>query len=138
MTFTYAYKEGIDYLLENEKASDITLYTGYGEGAYPEWMGIKCYIDPRAEVFFKENNKKEDIIEEYFSLQKEHTIEVKDFLEKYKFSHLLVPEDDYLYENMDDIDNYEIIYEGISLNEYSFINTNSNEKLKYRIYKRIS
>ena len=39
---------------------------------------------------------------------------------------------------MDDIDNYEIIYEGISLNEYSFINTNSNEKLKYRIYKRIS
>ena len=77
-------------------------------------------------------------IEEYFSLQKEHTIEVKDFLEKYKFSHLLVPEDDYLYENMDDIDNYEIIYEGISLNEYSFINTNSNEKLKYRIYKRIS
>ena len=138
MTFTYAYKEGIDYLLENEKASDITLYTGYSEGAYPEWMGIKCYIDPRAEVFFKANNKKDDILDEYFILQKEHTIEVKDFLEKYKFSHLLVPEDDYLYDNMDDIDNYEIIYEGTSLNEYSFINTNSNDKVKYRIYKRIS
>ena len=52
--------------------------------------------------------------------------------------YLLVPEDDYLYDNMDDIDNYEIIYEGTSLNEYSFINTNSNDKVKYRIYKRIS
>ena len=138
MPLTYAYKEGIDYLLENEKVSDITLYTGYGEGAYPEWMGIKCYIDPRAEVFLKENNKKEDIIEEYFSLQKEHTIEVEDFLEKYKFSHLLVPENDYLYDNMDDIENYEIIYENVSvsLNEYNFFNTDCNKK--YRIYKRIS
>ena len=52
------YKEGIDYLLDNNKREDITLYTGYAEGSYPEWMGIKCYIDPRAEVFLKENNKK--------------------------------------------------------------------------------
>lgn len=134
MTFNYPYKEGIDYLLKTEEVSEITLYTGYSEGAYPEWMGIKCYIDPRAEVFFKENNQKEDILDEYFALQKDNTIEVKDFLEKYKFSHLLVVEDDYLYDNMDDIDNYEIIYENTSLKEY----TTSNKKEKYRIYKRIN
>ena len=51
MTFTYKFKEGIDYLLENNKRNDISLYTGYTEGGYPEWLGIKCYMDARAESF---------------------------------------------------------------------------------------
>lgn len=134
--FTDKYKEGIDYLLDNNKREDITLYTGYAEGSYPEWMGIKCYIDPRAEVFLKENNKKEDIIEEYYLLQ-HGKIDVSKFLEKYKFSHLLVPLDDYLYDNMDDIDNYKIVYENTSINEYS-LKKYDDIKMKYRIYQRIS
>lgn len=133
--FTYKYKEGIDYLLDNNKPSDITLYTGFNEGAYPEWMGIKCYIDPRAEVFLKKNNLKEDIMEEYYLLQI-GKIDVSSFLEKYKFSYLLVPETDYLYDNMSDVDNYKIVYNNISINEFS-VDT-YNEKIKYKIYKRIS
>lgn len=136
MTFTYAYKEGIDYLLDNNKPSDITLYTGFNEGAYPEWMGIKCYMDPRAEVFLKANNGKADIIEEYYLLQ-HGEIDVRKFLEKYKFSHLLVPENDYLYDNMDDIDNYEVIYNDVSIDVYSIGYKDETTK-KYRIYKRIS
>lgn len=28
------------------------LYTDYSTGGYPEFLGFRCYIDPRAEVFF--------------------------------------------------------------------------------------
>ena len=98
-------------------------------------MGIKCYIDPRAEVFLKKNNLKEDIMEEYYLLQI-GKIDVSSFLEKYKFSYLLVPETDYLYDNMSDVDNYKIVYNNISINEFS-VDT-YNEKIKYKIYKRIS
>lgn len=135
MTFTYKFKEGIDYLLENNKASDITLYTGYAEGAYPEWKGIKCYIDPRAEIFLKGNNKQKDIMEEYYLLQIGN-LDVNEFLEKYKFDYLLVIETDYLYNNMDDIENYKLVYENVSIDEFSI--ESLNNKIKYRIYQRIS
>ena len=135
MTFTYKFKDGIDYLLENEKSSDITLYTGYAEGAYPEWKGIKCYIDPRAEIFLKGNNKKEDIMREYYLLQI-GSLDIEEFLEKYKFSHLLVIERDYLYDHMDNIDNYKIVYENTSINEFSL--ESLDNKMKYRIYQRIN
>lgn len=135
LVFTYKYKEGIDYILEDNKASNITLYTGYNEGSYPEWKGIRCYIDPRAEVFLKENNEKKDIMEEYYLLQN-GKLNIANFLEEYKFSHLLIPESDYLYQNMDEIDNYKIIYENTSTNEFGL--DYLNKKMKYRIYQRIS
>ena len=135
MTFTYKFKEGVDYLLENNKASDITLYIGYAEGAYPEWKGIKCYIDPRAEIFLKGNNKQKDIMEEYYLLQIGN-LDVNEFLEKYKFDYLLVIETDYLYNNMDDIDNYKLVYENVSIDEFSI--ESLNNKIKYRIYQRVN
>lgn len=135
MTFTYKFKEGIDYLLENNKAGDITLYTGYAEGAYPEWQGIKCYIDPRAEIFLKGNNKQKDIMEEYYLLQIGN-LDVNEFLEKYKFDYLLVIETDYLYNNMDDIENYKLVYENVSIDEFSI--ESLNNKIKYRIYQRVN
>ena len=45
--------------------------------------------------------------------------------------------DDYLYDNMDDIDNYKIVYENTSINEYS-LKKYDDKKIKYRIYQRIS
>ena len=135
MTFTYKFKEGVDYLLENNKASDITLYIGYAEGAYPEWKGIKCYIDPRAEIFLKGNNKQKDIMEEYYLLQIGN-LDVNEFLEKYKFDYLLVIETDYLYNNMDDIENYKLVYENVSIDEFSI--ESLNNKIKYRIYQRVN
>ena len=135
MTFTYKFKEGVDYLLENNKASDITLYTSYAEGAYPEWKGIKCYIDPRAEIFLKGNNKQKDIMEEYYLLQIGN-LDVNEFLEKYKFDYLLVIETDYLYNNMDDIENYKLVYENVSIDEFSI--ESLNNKIKYRIYQRVN
>ena len=61
-------KEFADYLDENA-SHDIKLFTGYNDGAYMEYRGYKCYIDPRAEVFLKNNNHVEDIINEYYDLE---------------------------------------------------------------------
>ena len=107
-------QEGIDYLLENEKADEVRLYCGYGECTYAEYRGVKSYIDSRAEVFIKENNQQVDILDEMFYLQN-HALDYHEFLEKYQFTHLLVTEDDYLYQLLLHDSDYEIFFSGVVL-----------------------
>lgn len=78
--------------LDNNTNKDIKIYTGYNEGGYLEYRGYKCYIDPRAEVFIKSINKKEDIFTEYYNLQMGY-INYKKFLNKYNFDYLLLKDD---------------------------------------------
>ena len=98
------------------------IYTGYNAGAYIEYQGFKCYIDPRAEIFLKSINKKEDILLEYYDFQM-GKIKVKDFIDKYKFDYIIV----------DDSSNILNIYIN-EIEEYVQI-YNKNDKLK--LYKRI-
>ena len=81
-------KEFADYLDKNA-SKDIKLFTDYNDGGYMEYRGYKCYIDPRAEVFLKNNNQKEDIFDEYYKLE-ENDIDYEEFLNKYNFDYLLV------------------------------------------------
>ena len=108
----YSMQEGIDYLLENEKADEVRLYCGYGECTYAEYRGVKSYIDSRAEVFIKENNQQVDILDEMFYLQN-HALDYHEFLEKYQFTHLLVTEDDYLYQLLLHDSDYEVFFSGV-------------------------
>ena len=108
----YSMQEGIDYLLENEKADEVRLYCGYGECTYAEYRGVKSYIDSRAEVFIKENNQQADILDEMFYLQN-HALDYHEFLEKYQFTHLLVTEDDYLYQLLLHDSDYEVFFSGV-------------------------
>lgn len=86
------------------------MYTGYTDGAYAEYMGIHVYIDPRAEVFLKENNKKFDYFSEYITLQS-GDIYYKDFLDKYIFTHILVSKKDILYTYLQRDNDYVVVYE---------------------------
>ena len=88
--------KGVNYLLKNNKKEDIVLYTGYDNGSYPEYRGIKAYMDTRAEVFLKSNNKKEDVFKEYYYLTY-GLLDYDSFLEKYKFTHLLISKKERLY-----------------------------------------
>lgn len=126
--FYYSYKglnyhnnieEGINFLLDNYEKNDIKLYVGYNQGGYTEFRGIKSYIDPRAEVFLKKNNKKEDIFIEYYNVLVGN-YDLKKFLKKYNFTHLLIVESENLYDWMKEIDNYKIIYEGKVDNKESY------------------
>ena len=100
------------YLLENKKIDNPRVYTSFVDGSYFEYKGFNCYIDPRAEVFLKVNNGKEDILKEYFDLQNLAT-GYNEFLNKYNFDYLVINEDDSLktYINENKELNYTEIYD---------------------------
>lgn len=119
----------VDYMekkLHIDKESKI--YTMYDDGGYVEYRGYKAYIDPRAEIFLKKNNKKEDIFKEYYKLQLGQE-NCKDFLLKYDFDYLILYEKDYLYK-------YYIQTEKNTLYEQVYSSTYYGEK-RY-LYKKKS
>ncbi len=101
------------YLVENNKIESPKVYTSFEDGSYFEYMGFNCYVDPRAEVFIKKNNKKEDILKENFDMQ-HGLINVSDFLSKYDFDYLVVRIDNdsiYTYLKTEKETNFNKIYE---------------------------
>lgn len=111
VSFTNELEKGIDVLLKNNKAEDIVLYTNYNDGSYAEYRGLKPYIDTRAEVFLKSNNKKEDIMKEYYFISN-GVMDDKEFVNKYHFTHLIVSKTDNLYDYLSKDKSYKVIYKG--------------------------
>ena len=109
--FTNKLKPGIDYLEKNYDVKKIVLYTNYNNGSYTEYRGLKPYIDPRAEVFLKSNNHKEDIMGEYYFLQN-GLLDYDKFINKYNFTHMIVTKTDSLYDKVSKDKRYKIIYKG--------------------------
>ena len=132
----FSMKEAIDKIALKENIDDVKLYCNYGECNYAEYLGIKVYIDSRAEIFLKANNKKEDILTELYLLQ-EHAIYYKDFLNKYNFTHLLVKETDVLYQNLLHDEDYEIVYKGYETKADYKIGNSSMDRWNYILFKRI-
>jgi len=103
-------KDTVDFMEENYNLNEIRLFVDYNHGGYTEYRGIRTYIDPRAEVFIKNNNNKDDILLEYYELTNSKDFNYYRFLRKYNFTHLLVncyeEFDSYLAAN----ENYELIY----------------------------
>lgn len=102
--------QAVEYLVTNYDIKHMSLYTGYVDGNYAEFRGIRVYMDARAEVFLKKNNKKEDIFLEYISLQagRKHYREV---IYKYRFTHILAHESDILYVYMENDPDYKKVYQ---------------------------
>lgn len=90
----------IKFLETNEKESkqQVRIYTNYDDGAFAEYQGWQVYLDPRAEIFLKENNHKKDIIKEYYELQTGKQ-EIEKFLTTYQFDYLIINKEDYLYKS---------------------------------------
>ena len=96
----------IDFFTHESSAH---VFTSFNDGGYLEFRGYHSYIDPRAEVFLKVNNKKEDIYKEYNDFELE-LIPVEEFLDKYNFDFIVVSIEDRLYYHMI-FDNYFTIYD---------------------------
>ena len=114
----------VECLLWQDDAANTQLWTNYNNGGYAEFMGIKCYIDPRAEVFLKKNNQQKDIFHEYISLEK-GKLYYKEFIDRYHFTYYLTEDSDIFYTYLANDPDYQIVYED-----------ESNEQ-KIRIFKRI-
>lgn len=102
--------DAVNYLLQHENTDEMVLYTGYNDGGYAEFMGLKPYIDPRAEVFVQKNNRQKDVMKEYHDLQY-GLIYYRDVLEEYEFTHLLVSRDDLLATYLPHDEAYRLAYE---------------------------
>lgn len=113
----------IHHLQNKKQAEQVKLYTGFNDGGMAEFLGIPSYIDPRAEVFVKKNNKKSDVMIEYAQLQSGR-IYYKDFLNKYQFTHLILTKDDILYTLLKHDKDYHILF---SNEEYTLFERNDDE-----------
>lgn len=109
LTSTNRMEKAVDVIDFFTHESSANVFTSFNDGGYVEFRGYHAYIDPRAEVFLKINNKKEDIYKEYNEFELE-LIDVDEFLNKYNFDYILVSVEDRLYYQMN-FDNYFIIYD---------------------------
>ncbi len=100
----------VRYLLKQGSPEDMVLYTGYNDGGYAEFMGFHPYLDPRAEVFVEQNNGVGDILQEYVLLQEGRTY-YKEVLDRYVFTHLIVPKYDLLYAYLPNDGDYTLVYQ---------------------------
>lgn len=104
----YVAGNSYSFLLKHYDKEDIRLYSFMEDGGYGMFLGVKSYLDCRAEYFIKYNNKKYDILKEYFLLQ-HSKININEFLDKYKFTHLLLNGGDIMFK-LSEIDGYKLIY----------------------------
>ena len=85
-----------NYLDATTNKKDITLFAYYDVGGHAEFYGYKPFMDPRAEVLLKSNNKKEDYFIEFYDFFTYSNC-YDQFLNKYKFTHLIIPDYEYCY-----------------------------------------
>lgn len=104
----YVASNSYSFLLKHYDKDDIRLYSVMEDGGYGMFLGVKSYLDCRAEYFIKYNNKKYDILKEYFLLQ-HSKININEFLDKYKFTHLLLNSGDIMFK-LSEIKGYKLIY----------------------------
>ena len=82
--------------LDKHYPKDIIIYTNLDYGSYIEYLGFHSYFDTRAEVFTKKANKKKEIFREAVGIEKTCN-NYKEFIDKYKFTHLVVNKKSCLY-----------------------------------------
>ena len=116
-----------DYLVENYDESKIRLYINYDNGGYYQYRGIKTYIDPRAELFFKSNNGKDDIFKEAVAIFNDVNFDYGEFLKKYEFTHLIVEASSLFNDYLNNCDNYELVFS-------SYYNENGKRLIYQNVY----
>ena len=113
-------KNTIDYIIKNEDVSKVTLFTEYKTGGMAEFKGIPGYMDARAEVFVKKENRKADVLDEYFNMQS-GAVYYKDVLNKYHFTHILLTKDGILNVYLPHDSDYKLVYSNENYNLYERI-----------------
>lgn len=96
--------------IRSHAAAGTPVYTAYDEGGYAEFMGLRAYLDPRAEVFLTKNNHQADYIGEFCKLQTGE-LDYRSFLDKYSFAYVLVSKGDILHTYIPSDADYTLVYE---------------------------
>lgn len=109
----------IDYIAESCLVTKETkVYTGYNNGAYAIYRNLKCYLDPRMEVYLKSQNGVKDIFGEYLLLQNQE-LYYEDFLDHYNFDYIITDENDILFKKLLNDTKYSCIYDNEKCRVYA-------------------
>ena len=129
-----AWDDCVEILQQRGSSEELSVWTGYTEGGYLEFNGMRCYMDARAEVFIKQVNAQKDIFHEYMMLCNGR-INYKEFMENYHFTHILVNNYEALYESLQDDDDYLLLYDSDEAGTTEESSEEGAEPLKYRLYE---
>ena len=129
-----AWDDCVEILQQRGSSEELSVWTGYTEGGYLEFHGMRCYMDARAEVFIKQVNAQKDIFHEYVMLCNGR-INYKEFMENYHFTHILVNNYEALYESLQDDDDYLLLYDSDEAGTTEESSEEGAEPLKYRLYE---
>lgn len=83
------HKEAIAYLNSLDK-EQIVLYTTFNTGAPMEFAGFSVYMDARPELYTPQITGGEDVLQEWMSVEIKKETDIRDFIEKYHFTHFEV------------------------------------------------
>ena len=119
MRSTYAWRV-LDQFAEIHPDTDIRMYTDFNCGSYAEWKGFRCYADPRAEVFLKSVNGKEDILAEIWDSM-HAKLNASELQEKYGFDYWLVQKDYWMDSHLKYDKDYELICEEDDYKVYKYL-----------------
>ena len=119
MRSTYAW-QALDAFKEMHPDTNVRLYTDFNCGSYAEWLGFRCYADPRAEVFLKSVNGKEDILAEVWDTM-HRRMTVKQLQEKYDFDYFLVQSNYSLDSQLRYDNDYELVVEEDGYKVYEYV-----------------
>ena len=122
MRSTYAWQV-IDDFVKLHPDTNVRMYTDFNCGSYAEWQGIRCYADPRAEVFLKSVNGKEDILAEIWDSM-HSKIGVAELQEKYDFDFWLVQMNYSLDNQLKNSPKYNMLFENDDYRIYKFLESN--------------
>jgi hypothetical protein len=107
---THDAETAIDVLEKYSDKNKHTIYSSFNDGGYVEFRGYKPYMDPRAELYLKKNNKKADLFKEYYDLQ-HNILDREEFVDKYNFDFMLVGYNDALKATMQENTKYFVLYD---------------------------
>lgn len=79
-----------DYIVSNLDVKKIRLYNQYDYGGYILYRDIPVFIDPRADLYTKPFNGREDIFTDYMNADKIDKVYFEKIFHKYKITHVLV------------------------------------------------
>ena len=104
-------EKAVEYALKNYNMNDYTVYNSADIGGYLEFYGIKAHMDPRVELWLKDNNKEADYLKEYVQFQ-HGSFPYEHYLKKYNFNLLFVNnKEDILSTHLPENPCYEKVYD---------------------------
>lgn len=110
------------FSLIREIPEDESIYTTFNTGGYVEYLGRKCYIDARPELYSTAITEGKDVLKEWYDLEYNNKTDIREFITTNNFDYYLVT-------------NSSTLYTYLKYSDNSLLWSN-NEMSLYQIYRR--